>query len=95
LRKFFHINTYKYDFLCDDPIPPPGAMILRHVILHHVRKISGKSDHFWPNGSWEDFYMTLPFLHSSYSLLFEENLALWTNLNSLHRRMFCTKFYWN
>jgi hypothetical protein len=72
-------------------------MIWTNLNLHYVRILSCKFEIFWACGSWEDFWMTLPYfcIFVIISPLNRTCLFIWTILNSLQLRMICTKFHWN
>jgi hypothetical protein len=54
LKVFSYINTCKNGFPYCGPFRPPGAMILKNLYLHYVRKLPYKFQLSWPIGSGEE-----------------------------------------
>lgn len=45
------------------PTLPLGTMHLTNLNMRSVKKRSSKYEQFWPGGSWEDFWMTIPYFY--------------------------------
>jgi hypothetical protein len=75
------------------PIRPWGAIILTHLPLFYVRMLSWKIQLYWLHSSLRIRFLN----YSTLFLHFCDYLPrpfIWTNLNSLHSRLICTKFDW-
>jgi hypothetical protein len=65
LRKFlkiFPIKNLQKRFSLLWPIPIPRDHDANNLNLQYVTKVWCKSELFWPSGSWEDFWITPPYL---------------------------------
>jgi hypothetical protein len=83
----FNENACKNGFPYCGPIRLPRTMVCTNLKLRNVRKLSCKSELFWPRRFLNE--PTL-FLHFCYYLHFEEDLALYlNNFDSLHPRIIC------